>query len=229
MAAARSARPISLILVVLFIVGETIHPQPASAAPAVDPLAMPDLGSLRAAVLNGNRKVVVGVYADQLFALPVVQQVCAMCVSREEDTVTQFSWAAEYGVTGLIAHDYLSGKHFYDLEPGQRIELIYGDGRIEFYWITEVGRYRQTESGSETTGYVDLATGKGYSVEDMFRKVYMGTRHVTFQTCITKDGNLSWGMLFAIAERSPYPLRSSFREAMQPAPPWWRRPLALPL
>jgi hypothetical protein len=33
----------------------------------------------------------------------------------------------------------------------------------------------------------------------MFKRVYFGDRHVTFQTCIEKDGALSWGRLFIIA------------------------------
>ncbi len=252
MAPARHVPSFHLILVLLLVIGETVLPQRTSAALAADPPPnpptvpdqpgdpwrppapattplLPDLSSFRASVLTGNRKVVTGVFVDGVLALPVVQQVCRMCVSRAQNTVTQFAWAAKYGVKGLIAHDYLSGKLFYGLRPGQRVDLIYGDGRVEYYWITEVERYRQTIPGDTATGYIDLSTGRGYDVEGMFRKVYMGSDHVTFQTCIAKDGNLSWGMLFAIAEPRPFPLRISLQQAMQPAAPWLRKPQALPL
>jgi hypothetical protein len=33
----------------------------------------------------------------------------------------------------------------------------------------------------------------------MFKRVYFSNRHVTFQTCIEAEGNLSWGRLFVIA------------------------------
>jgi hypothetical protein len=48
--------------------------------------------------------------------------------------------------------------------------------------------------------FIDLATGKGTDAEGVFRKVYMGDGHLTFQTCIAKDGQLSWGRLFVVAE-----------------------------
>jgi hypothetical protein len=33
----------------------------------------------------------------------------------------------------------------------------------------------------------------------MFKRVYLGDRHVTFQTCIKAYGNQSWGRMFVIA------------------------------
>jgi len=33
----------------------------------------------------------------------------------------------------------------------------------------------------------------------MFQRVYLGDRHMTFQTCISAYGNSSWGRLFIIA------------------------------
>lgn len=220
MAPQMRVRCFHLFALVLLGVGGFIPDRPAAAAPAADPKAIPNLAKFLPTVITGNRKVVVGVYADGLFALPVVQQTCRMCISRVDNTVTQFAWAAKYGVTGLIAHNYLSGQLFYALEPGQRIELIYGDGRIEYYWITWVRRYRNTMPGSTATGFVSLTSGKGYSVEAMFRKVYMGSEHITFQTCIARDGSLSWGTFFAVAVRDPIPLRRSLRAVMFPFSRW---------
>jgi hypothetical protein len=37
----------------------------------------------------------------------------------------------------------------------------------------------------------------------MFKRVYFGDRHLTFQTCIAKDGEASWGRLFVIAVPKP--------------------------
>jgi len=33
----------------------------------------------------------------------------------------------------------------------------------------------------------------------MFKRVYTGDRHVTFQTCIYAEGTSSWGRLFVVA------------------------------
>ncbi len=228
MVRARTVRGLSLSLIAILMVGAVAWPEPVSAGGGALPAPLPTLNNFITSVMTGNRRVVTGVYADGLFALRVVQQVCRMCVSRENGTATQFAWAQKYGVTGLIAHDWLSGSNFYGLQPGQRIELVYGDGRTETYWITQVNRYRQTMPGSTATGYIDLATGRGYDVEGMFRKVYMGTDHVTFQTCIAKDGNLSWGMLFAIAEKSPYPPRTWKYGRLDPSLPWGGKSSILP-
>ncbi|MCK6541027.1 MAG: hypothetical protein L6Q26_13325, partial [Anaerolineales bacterium] len=37
------------------------------------------------------------------------------------------------------------------------------------------------------------------TAEQMFKRVYVGDRHIAFQTCIEAEGNLSWGRLFVIA------------------------------
>ena len=34
---------------------------------------------------------------------------------------------AWYGVTGILAHNYLSGKYFFDLEVGDELQLVYGN------------------------------------------------------------------------------------------------------
>jgi hypothetical protein len=33
----------------------------------------------------------------------------------------------------------------------------------------------------------------------MFNRVYTGTHHLAFQTCIQAHGNMSWGRLFILA------------------------------
>jgi len=39
----------------------------------------------------------------------------------------------------------------------------------------------------------------------LFRLVYRGERHITFQTCIEAYGNGSWGRLFVIAKPKLFP------------------------
>jgi hypothetical protein len=38
------------------------------------------------------------------------------------------------------------------------------------------------------------------SAELMFKRVFAGERHVTFQTCIAANGTISWGRLFVVAK-----------------------------
>jgi hypothetical protein len=186
---------VSIALLVLF--GAAFVPHSVSAAQPADTPALPDLTTFTASVVDGKASVVVGAYVDGLFALPVLH---SSSISRSNETLTQYGMAQTYGVVGLLAHNYLSGQYFTWLTAGRRFYLIYGDGRQEAYRVTQVLSYRATEPLSAYSNLVDLDTGEQLSAEGLFRKVYMGTKHVTFQTCIAKDGQSSWGRLFVIAE-----------------------------
>jgi hypothetical protein len=175
-------------------------PLAAQAAPSADVAAITDLSTFTASIINGNGKVLRGIHVEGVFAYPVVQQVYSMEVSEVPGTLTQFGWASSYGVTGILAHNWLSGLDFFQLRVGQKIHLIYGDGRTETYWVHRILRYQATIPESTYSQFIDLDTGKGTDAEGVFRKVYMGAGHVTFQTCIAQDGQLSWGRLFVIAE-----------------------------
>jgi hypothetical protein len=122
-------------------------------------------------------------------------------VSSNEGEVTQFSMPARYGNVGLLAHNHLSGKLFSALAIGQQVRLIYGNGRIETFVITEVLRYQALQPNSPYSSFRNLdQDGETLSANQMFTRAYLGDRHVTFQTCIDAYGNSSWGRLFIIAE-----------------------------
>lgn len=76
-----------------------------------------------------------GVYVPEVLALLVQQQPAGDpgFVSSMEGIVTQFEYAAQSGVTGLIAHNYLSGELFFNLEIGQEVFIVYGDGSVLQY------------------------------------------------------------------------------------------------
>jgi hypothetical protein len=143
-----------------------------------------------------------GVYVKGEFTLPIIQQPGASAgfVSPADDTVTQFGLAAQYGTVGLLGHNYLAGGEFFGLEPGERVYLFHEARKIEVYVVTEVLQYQALSPFSPYSDFRDLSTGQTLSANDLFHKVYMGERHITFQTCIEKDGNSSWGRLFVIAE-----------------------------
>ncbi len=152
-------------------------------------------------VQNGDASVLRGVYVPNVMALPVVQQPYghAGYVSNNDGEATQFRMATQFGNIGLLAHNHLSGKSFSQLAVGQEVRLVYGDGRAEYFVVTEILHYQALQPTSPYSSFRNLDKDETLSAEGMFKQVYFGDRHVTFQTCIEKDGELSWGRLFVIA------------------------------
>lgn len=161
----------------------------------------PDFTDFVKLVENGNVEGLSGVYIPNVLALPVIQQPAgnAGYVSGRDDEATQFAMASHYGNIGLLAHNYLSGRLFSHLVVGEEVRLVYGDGKVEYFVITEVLRYQALEPNSEWSSFRNLDNYDVLSTEQMFTRAYAGDRHVTFQTCIESNGNSSWGRLFVIA------------------------------
>ena len=163
--------------------------------------SLPSFLDFSKSVQNGDAKTLRGVYASNVIALPVVQQPSSNAgyVSNHDGEVTQFGMASQFGNIGLLAHNHLSGKSFSQLTVGQEIRLVYGDGRVEYFVVTEVLRYQALQPTSPYSSFRNLDKDETLSAEGMFKRVYFGDRHITFQTCISAEGNSSWGRLFVIA------------------------------
>jgi hypothetical protein len=161
----------------------------------------PDFNDFLKLVENGNISVLSGVYVPNVLALPIVQQPAgdAGYVSGRDDEATQFTLASQYGNVGLLAHNYLSGRFFENLAVGEEVRLVYGDGKVEYFIITEVLRYQAFDPDSQWSSFRNLDNEDVLSAEQMFTRAYAGNRHLTFQTCIEANGNSSWGRLFVIA------------------------------
>jgi hypothetical protein len=160
-------------------------------------------------LVNGDPSGLRGVLAEGEFELQVVQQPPGQpgYIAAVEGTVTQFAMAAQFGIVGLLAHDQLSGTYFAELQPGQRVDLIYGDGQTVPYRVTRVFHYRAADPASMTSSFIDLDTNACLSADQLFNRVYRGPIHVTLQTCISKDGDPIWGRLFVIAvPETPVPV-----------------------
>ena len=169
--------------------------------------ALPDYKNFVEIVQNGEKGVLRGVYVPGVLALPIVQQPVGNpgFVSQNDDEITQFNMAAEAGIIGLLAHNYLSGAIFTNLSAGQEVRLIYGDGSVEYFAIDQIFEYQALQPYSPTSEFRDLETNVTISAEQLFGKVYRGERHITFQTCIDANGNSSWGRLFIIAQPKLFP------------------------
>lgn len=171
---------------------------------------IPNLTAFVTSVKNDWPGVVSGVYVYDQFALPVVQQpqTNPAYVSGDAEVATEFAMARSYGNIGILAHNYLAGSNFFSLAQGDRIQVVFGNGAIETFMVTEILRYQAEAPTSPYTNFVDLTTGEKVNVETVFKRVYMGERHITFQTCIADGNEPSWGRLFVIAKPLP-PARHS--------------------
>jgi hypothetical protein len=107
--------------------------------------------------------------------------------------------AIPFGVIGLLAHDNLAGVNFPNLHPGQEVKIIYGDGKVSLYTVSSINQYQAIDSHSTLSNFAHLNSGTIYTAAQIFEMYYQGGDQVTFQTCIAKDGNLSWGRLFITA------------------------------
>ncbi len=152
-------------------------------------------------VADGQKGVIKGVYVAGIFALPVVQQPEGewAFVSEESGIVTEFQSAARNGVTGLLAHNYLSGALFYKLKVGKEVRIVYGDKEIKRYQIVGIYRFQKLTPGSPQSELIDLDTNEQVTTEDVFNRFYRGGHKVTFQTCLEAHGHSNWGLTFTVA------------------------------
>ena len=142
-----------------------------------------------------------GVYLGENRFLHVVNQPVGSpaYVSSISGVATNFQLAEKYGNIGLIAHNYLGGKYFRDLRPGNTIHVMNGYGEHTRYIVTRIYRYQALNPQSPRSDFVDLDTRLYYNVNEVFQRVYTGSHHLVLQTCIEKDNLKEWGRLFIIA------------------------------
>jgi hypothetical protein len=173
----------------------------SDAPPALPANYEADLMAFISGVSNGESDLMRGVYVPGIFALPIVQQPKNnnIYVSGKNGMITQFASAAKNGVTGLLAHNYLSGRLFYQLMPGQEVLIVYGDGAIQRYRVTEIHRYQKLNPSNLQSNLVELSTGRKVTTSEVFGRFYRGKHHLTFQTCLEGNGRLDWGLTFIVA------------------------------
>jgi hypothetical protein len=175
--------------------------QLAAKADSVSEEKLADFHDFVTQVSNGQKDVIRAVYVPGIFALPIIQQPenNPIFVSNKHDRVTQFQSAARYGVTGLLAHNYLAGSLFYKLAPGHEVLIVYGDGSIQRYQVVSIHYYQKLKPTNLYSNLIDLSTGQELSTAEVFRRFYRGEHRVTFQTCLGRNGRLDWGFLFVVA------------------------------
>jgi hypothetical protein len=202
----RQLTPNEIFLLAVFW-GLFLQPSPALALGSGE-ASLPGFAEFTNSVQNSEANVVRGVYVPNVLALPVGQQPAgnAGYVSNKEGEVTQFGMAAKFGNVGLLAHNHLSGSSFSELAIGQEVRLVYGNGVVEYFVISEILHYEALEPANPYSSFRDLRNDEMLTAQELFKKVYSGERHVTFQTCIAGAESLSWGRLFVIAVPKTQPV-----------------------
>ena len=202
----RKLTPNEIFLLAVFW-GLFLHPNPAHALGSEE-ANLPGFAAFTNSVKNSEANVVRGVYVPNVLALPVAQQPVgnAGYVSNKEGEVTQFGMAAKFGTVGLLAHNHLSGSSFSELAIGQEVRLVYGNGSVEYFVVSQILRYEALDPTNPYSAFRDLRNDELLTAEQLFKKVYRGERHVTLQTCIAGAESLSWGRLFVIAIPRTQPL-----------------------
>jgi hypothetical protein len=206
----------STSLLVAFLI--SIFYNPLSTKALGDVALLPAFADFSKSVQNGQVGVLRGVYVADVLALPIIQQPAgnAGYVSGNDGEITQFGMVSQYGNLGLLAHNHLSGRFFSQLAVGQEVRLIYGDGKIETFVISEVLRYQALQPTSPYSSFSNMdKTEETLTAEQMFKRVYLGDKHVTFQTCINAYGNASWGRMFIIGEPKQQAVAGQFRGRFQ--------------
>jgi hypothetical protein len=185
------------IIICLFI--------PLGSAGAANGTTLTAFSGFVTSVMDGQANVVRGVYVPGVLALRVMQQPAGdnTSVLRLDGVATQFNAAAQNHVIGLLAHNDKAGAAFTGLKIGQEVRIVYGDGQVDYYVVNLLASYQALQLGGEVNNFLDMRSNITYTVQDIFKMFYAGAGHVTFQTCILKDANPSWGRFFVTAVPIP--------------------------
>jgi hypothetical protein len=153
---------------------------------------------------TGNAKQPIGVFVKDVMAFPIVEQPRnnPAFVSEEEDKITHFSLAERYGTIGLLAHNDRAGVTFFELQTGDVIWIIFGNGTMKRFRVSAVERYQALSPTSPYSTFVNLddPTRKRLSASELFLRIYQQPGNLVLQTCIAQGNEPSWGRLFVIAE-----------------------------
>ena len=140
----------------------------------------------------------VRVYAPGAFNFEIIGQESDYEVTLQDGAVSLFEGPfVEYGVVGLLGHDFLAGGEFYELEPGDWLIVWLGDGSVEAYQLVEMRWFQAVGADYPFQELADLKTGEVMSEAEVFEAIYRQPGGLVLQTCI--DGG--WGLAFWVGEK----------------------------
>ena len=169
--------------------------------------ALPDILPFINSVTNGRSGIPTGVYVPGVLALKIVQQPKdnPAFVSTLPDILTQFQMASRYLTVGLLAHNFLAGTQFFNIRLNQEIVLVFGDGSLKDYKVSDIKSYQAISPNNPYSNFFSPDGQKNLSSEEVFKQVYAKGNQLIFQTCIQKGNEDSWGRLFVIADETGNP------------------------
>jgi hypothetical protein len=153
-------------------------------------------------IKTGEKNKIVGLWVDGKMALTVVYQPASNpgFVSTVDNVATYFLLPYKMaGNYGMLAHNYLAGRFFFDLVNGDVIQLVFGDGDYQDFEVADIKDYQALQPNSPRSDYINLVSGAQLTANNLFYEVYMGNFHTTLQTCIAQGIEDSWGRRFVLA------------------------------
>ena len=182
---------------------------------------LPRLSEFIPSVKNPGTAALTGIYIPNNSALSVIQQPASnpAYVSENPETITQFSLATQYGTIGLLAHDFLAGKNFSDLQLNDVVMLVHGNGRMELFQIDEIRKFKALSPLSPYSNFTEYEISDNVLTStDLFNLTYgKGDGRVVFQTCISTPEQSSWGRIFVMGHKiDPIAKLTSFSSKITP-------------
>jgi len=109
--------------------------------------------------------------------------------------------ASSYLIVGLLAHNFLAGAQFFNLQLNQQIILVLGDGSLEYYKVSDIQTYQALSPTNPYSNFISPDGQKTLSSEEVYKQVYEKGNQLVFQNCIQKGNDDSWGRLFGLADK----------------------------
>ncbi len=163
----------------------------------------PSLNQFIASIKNEKSREITGIYVKDVMAVKVVPYPSGnpLSVTALPGYVTLSCGIEQCPSIGFLAHNFLAGALFSRMSPNQEVALVHGDGSTERFRVSAVKRFQALSPNDPYSEFLDLETGnQKLSSTDVFNQTFGVGHQVVFQTCISANGNLSWGRLFVIAD-----------------------------
>ena len=60
---------------------------------------------------------------------------------------------------GMLAHNYLAGRYFFDVNVGDIVQLVFGDGDYQDFEVVEIQSYQALQPNNPRSEFIDLVSG----------------------------------------------------------------------
>jgi hypothetical protein len=158
--------------------------------------SVPQLEDFIHRVIDGQSGEPRGLYAPGILALQILPQPAGQpaYIAVQDGTVTRFQNAEPFHTIGLLAHNFLSGREFFRLHTGEDLVVVFGDGNLKKFKITEIADFQRLNQVDLRSDFLELPGNQRISADQLFSRFYQQPDQLTLQTCIERDGSSNWGV-----------------------------------